>query len=334
MNRSPHAKTPKVSVLMSCFNGSRWLHEAIDSVLAQTFATFEFILVDDGSTDETWNIIESYRGRDERIVAISKENTGLADSLNVGIAQASGAWIARLDADDLCEPARLEQQVNFVRKHPEVVLLGTGFIEIDKRGQAIKKQLYPSSHRELVWHLERMRRFFPHSSAFYRADMVRQVGGYNSRIHRAEDWRLWLELSLRGKIACLSKPLVRIRKHSSQISLANNGRVQLCDATAATVCHFLRKAGYKDPSVGANADEWIDFMIWIRNRIEESDVYERRQAWVDARAKHFATKNKLMATLRTGIGLLQSGHASTLMWEKLFGSSLPQRLAQEWMQRP
>ena len=89
----------------------------------------------------------------------------------------------------------------------------------------------------------------------------------------------------------------------------------------------------KDPSVGANADEWIDFMTWVGNRIEESGVYERRKAWIDARAEYFANKNRLTATLRTGIGLLQSGHASTLMWENLFGSSLPRRLAQEWMQR-
>src|SRR2546430_2514522 len=116
MSSSIHAGTPEVSVLMSCYNATRWLHEAIHSVLVQTHDKFELILVDDGSTDETWNIIQSYRDRDQRIVAISKKNTGLADSLNVGIARAKGAWIARLDADDLCEPTRLEEQLDFVRK--------------------------------------------------------------------------------------------------------------------------------------------------------------------------------------------------------------------------
>ena len=319
---------------MSCYNASRWLHEAIDSVLAQTFENLEFILIDDGSTDETWEIIQSYRDRDERIVALSKKNTGLADSLNVGIAQARAAWIARLDADDLCEPTRLEEQVNFVRHHPEVVLLGTGFVEIDVEGRAVKKHLYPSSHRKLVRQLERLDRFFPHSSAFYCTGVVKQVGGYNQRVCRAEDWRLWLELSLQGEIACLPKALVQVRKHSNQLSLENRGRRQLCDGIAATVCHFLQKKGYKDPSVGVGDDEWISFFSWIENRIEKSDIFERRKGWADARAEYFATENRLADALRIGIRLLQSRHAIALVWEKFFGSSLPQCLAREWMLRP
>lgn len=333
MSCSSHGGNPEVSVLMSCHNASRWLHEAIDSVLAQTFEDFEFILVDDGSTDETWNIVQRYRDRDQRIVAISKKNTGLADSLNLGIAQARGVWIARLDADDLCEPNRLEEQIGFVQRHCEVALLGTGCVEIDEQGRVVKKHLYPSGHRELVRHLERSQRFFPHSSAFYRADVVRQVGGYNSRIRRAEDRRLWLDLALRGEIACLHNPLVRIRKHSSQISLDSNGRRQLCDGTAAAVCYLLGKAGCEDPSLGASSDEWIAFLNWLESRIEETGTFERRRAWGDARAEYFATANRLTGALRFGTRLLRSGHASALVWEKLFGSSLPERLAREWMKR-
>lgn len=323
---------PKVSVLMSCYNGSRWLREAIDSVLIQTYKNFEFILIDNGSTDETWNIIQSYRDKDKRIVAISKENMGLAaDSLNMGIAQAKGEWIARLDADDLCEPTRLEEQVNFVHKHPKVVLLGTGFFEIDEHGKAIKKHLYPSKHHVLVRHLEHLQRFFPHSSAFYRVDVVRQVGGYNLRFPLADDWRLWLELSLRGKIAALPKFLVRVRKHSSQVSCENNGRPQLCEATAGTICHLLQKAGCKDPSVDMSADEWIVFRNWVEKRMEELGIFERRKAWTDARAKYFATGNRLNGVIHFSTHLLQSGYASVLIWEKFFGSSLPQRLVREWI---
>lgn len=318
---------------MSCYNGSRWLHEAVDSILRQTFEDFEFILVDDGSMDETWNIMQSYRNRDERIVTISKDNTGLADSLNVGIAQAKGAWIARLDADDICEPTRLEEQINFVRRYPDLVLLGTGFIEIDEQGHAIKKQLYPSGHRKLVRHLERSQRFFPHSSAFYLVDIVRQVGGYNPRIRRAEDRRLWLELASRGKIACLPKPLVRIRKHSGGISSDSNGRRQCCDETAATVCQFLKNAGCIDPSVDASDDEWAVFLHWIENRMEELGCFARRKAWAIARVEYFTTGNRLTGALRFGTRLLQSGYASASLWEKFFGSSLPQSLAHEWMNR-
>ena len=331
MSRSTHIRNPEVSVLMSCYNGSRWLQEAIDSVLAQTFESFEFILVDDGSTDETWDIIERYRARDERIIAIAKKNTGLADSLNVGIMQARGTWIARLDQDDLCEQMRLEDQVNFMRNHPEIVLLGAGCIEIEEHGRIIKKHRYPSGHRKLVCFLERLQRFFPHSSAFYRVKDVRNVGGYNLRISRAEDRRLWLALALRGKMACLSKPLVRIRKHSSQMSLDDNGRRQLCDAIAATVCHFLQKAGSKDPSVDASTDEWIEFMKWVESRIDASGYLSGSKAWVDARSAFFATKNRLAGAFHFAGRILRSGHASELVWEKFFGSSLPQRLAREWI---
>jgi glycosyltransferase involved in cell wall biosynthesis len=333
MNHPSQIRDPEVSVLMSCYNGGRWLREAIDSVIAQTFDDFELILVDDGSSDETWSIIESYRDRDRRIVAVSKSHTGLADSLNVGIAKARGAWIARLDQDDLCEPTRLEEQVNFVSNHPDVVLLGTGCLEIDNQGRAIKRHEYPSDHHDLVRRLERLRAFFPHSSAFYRADDVRKAGGYVSRIHRSEDSRLWLELTSRGNIACLPKLLVRIRRHSSQMSLDDDGHRQLCDGTTAIVCHFLRNAGHKDPSVEAREDEWIAFLEWIENRIEDSGIFERRKSWIGARTEYFTAQNRLNGTLRFGLRLLQSGNAGLQMWERLFGYSLPRRLAREWMKQ-
>jgi glycosyltransferase involved in cell wall biosynthesis len=326
-------KSPEVTVLMSCYNASRWLHEAIGSVLCQTFENFEFILIDDGSTDDTWDVIRMYRDKDPRIVPIKKENTGLQDSLNVGIAHARGAWIARLDADDLCEPDRLAEQLRYVNNHPEIVLLGAGFVEIDEQGLFIKKHLYPSGHRELVCHLERMQRFFPHSSAFYRVDEVRKVGGYNSRIRRAEDWNLWLKLASIGKMDCLRKPLVKIRKHSNQISLDDNGKLQLRDGIASTVCHYLQRAGCEDPSVGASTDEWIAFLALVENRIDESGTFERRKAWADARAEYFQGNNRMIGAFHFGTRLLKSGHAVALMWEKVFGSSLPECLAREWMKR-
>lgn len=323
-------KNPEVSVLMSCYNGERWLSEAIDSILAQIFEDFELILIDDGSTDNTWKIIQSYCVRDSRLVAFSKKNTGLADSLNIGLSKAKGEWIARIDQDDLCEPTRLYEQVNFVRKNPDVVLLGTGFLEFDQDGM-IKAHRYPSRHQKLVKHLERSQRFFPHSSAFYRADIVRDLGGYNLRILKADDWRLWLELSLRGKITSLPKPLVRIRKHSNQMSLEGNGRYQLYDSIISSVCHFLRKAGSEDPSVHATPDDWINFRNWVENRINEAGIFERRSTWAGARKVFFDSKNSLMGTLLFASYLMRSGHACMLMWEKFFGSSLPEQLAQKWM---
>ena len=322
---------PEITVLMSCYNAKRWLQEAIDSVLRQTFENFEFIIVDDGSTDETWSIIQSNSDKDVRIVKTKKVNTGLADSLNAGIAHAKGTWIARLDADDLCEPTRLEEQINFIRKHLEVVLLGTGFLELDGKGSILKCHSFPAGHNRLVHHLKRSMSFFPHSSAFYNTVMVGNSGGYNPRFRRAEDTDLWLRLSERGKLACLGKPLVKIRKHSDQISRDQGGERQLFDSMAAKVCHFLRVSGTPAPSSSKEVADWRCFLEWIENNIIEEGAFQKRQAWVKARAAFFATENRLIGTLNFTRCLLQSGHTGALVWEKFFGSSMPKRLAKEWM---
>jgi len=333
MNNCPSMNAPTISVLMSCYNGSRWLAQAIESVLAQTIMARELILVDDGSQDATLEIIRSYAQRYEQILAVPKPNTGLADSLNVGLAKASGTWVARLDQDDIAEPERLERQLAYVQANPAVVLLGTGSLEIDANERPVKRNFYPATHKGLVNNLERLKRFFPHSSAFYRADLARQVGGYNRRIHRCEDWRLWLELSLRGEIACLPECLVRIRKHPMQMSLDERGTRQFFDHEAATVCHFLRRFGAKDPSTDGSDQEWAEFLAWLEDRVRESGALSRHEAWGTARAAFFSAKSKIVRTVE-GVGmLLRSGNAWSILQEKVFGSSFPAELAKAWVAR-
>lgn len=157
---------PKITVLMSCYNAERWLSEAIESVLVQTYKDFEFIIVDDGSSDNTPEIIKRYADIDHRIRVISKTNSGLTDSLNAGISQAKGEWIARLDADDICLPHRLEEQVKYVKNNPKIVLLGSGCIEINEHGKFMKEHRYPDSYEALVYNMEKGKRHFAHSSAF------------------------------------------------------------------------------------------------------------------------------------------------------------------------
>ena len=316
---------------MSCYNACRWLDEAIESVLCQTYENFELIAIDDGSTDNTLSIIRSYAEKDSRIVPVTKSNSGLADSLNVGIKRASGTWIARLDADDLCMPHRLQEQIRYAEEHPEVILLGSGFVEIDDTGSSIRNHLYPQDHAGLVERLERGGGFFPHSSAFYRTDLVRELGCYNTRFRRAEDWRLWLNFSLRGALASVPDRLVCIRKHADQISLDNSGRSQLRDAVAATVCHFLCKAGEPDPSELDDLLAWNSFLCWVEHRMDELKVFEKRADWIDARAAFFASGNRLEGVYNLAAMLLTSGHASALLLEKIFGSSLSSRLADEWL---
>jgi len=331
MKQYSNGMDPEVTVLMACYNASRWLHEAIESVLAQTFDNFEFILVDDGSMDETWKIIQSYRDRDERIVAIHKENTGLTDSLNVGILKSRGKWIARLDADDICAPTRLEAQVNFIDCHPEVVLLGTGYFEINEQCRIIKKHKYPSDHHKLVHHLEFSKPFFPHSSAFFSRKIVQDIGCYNPLFKKTQDADLWFRLMERGRIACLQNCLVKVRKHTGQISNSTMGTSQFVYLIAAAICHFLRIYGYPDPSRVGENEVWQEFLKWVETRIYQEAVFEKRKAWADARAEYFAMKNKLIGALFFLIRLLQSGHLCSLVREKILGTSLTQRLSWERM---
>lgn len=320
---------------MSCHNASRWLHAAADSVLAQTFEDFELLLVDDGSKDDTWDILEKYRGRDPRVVVIAKKHSGLADSLNLGLMRSRGEWIARLDADDLWEPNRLADQMRFAQRNPDVVLIGTNFLQIDEHGRTMKKIRCPSTHRKLLWNLEHLQRFFPHSSALFKRELAREAGSYNAWNRLSEDSDLWLRLAERGKIACLDAFLVRCRRHPEQVSNTKAaGSPQIVYGMAGAISHFLRIRGFPDPSRAGDERAWNEFVAWIDRRVREEGIPDYHGAWAHARAAYFASSNTLSGALTAATCLFQSGHSLPLVREKLFGLSLPKRLADEWMGRP
>lgn len=322
-------KPPRVSVVMSCFNAERWLAQASASVLAQTFEDFEFIMVDDGSTDGTADAIERLSSLDRRVQPIRKPNTGLTDSLNVGIRGARGEWIARLDCDDLCEPTRLEKQLEVVRGDSTLILLGTGCVEIDEHGKAITRHAYPAGHSSLVRHLLRVQRFFPHSSAFFARKAAISVGGYRTRLQRAQDRDLWLRLSSHGRIACLREPLVQIRKHPGQISHDENGRRQMTDCRAGIVSYLMRRWGEPDP-VEASDAEWRVFLSWLERRLEEEAVFESQNFYVGVRSELFQERSMIARELRLAIRVLRSPYARLILRERLVGSGIPRRAAREW----
>ena len=127
---------PKISVVMAVYNGERHLREAIDSILNQTFADFEFVIIDDASTDRSGRILQEYAGKDKRIVIIGNEtNMGLSKSLNKGIRLTKGEYIARMDADDISFPDRFEKQVKFLDDHNDIGILGTHYLQMDIGGK-------------------------------------------------------------------------------------------------------------------------------------------------------------------------------------------------------
>lgn len=186
-------KSPKVTVLMSVYNGEIYLHDAIDSILNQTFTDFEFLIINDCSTDRTAEILQSYN--DPRIKIINNEkNIGLTKSLNKGLKIARGEYIARQDADDVSAPDRLKKEIDFLRAHRDYAVVGTFVKVLNEDSEVI---LLPVSLIEDA----PIRDFFKrsncltHGSTMLRKKCLLDVGFYDESIARAQDYDLWLRLS-------------------------------------------------------------------------------------------------------------------------------------------
>lgn len=210
-------KNPKVTVLMSVYNGEKYLREAIDSIINQTFKDFEFLIINDGSTDNTAKILKSYK--DPRIKIITnKKNIGLTKSLNNGLRIAKGEYIARMDHDDISALTRLTEQTMFLDQHSNIAVLGTNFQIIDssgkvKTGAVIENHL--SSIRiewELYWNNP-----IVHSSVMFRTTIVKSYGGYPKEKY-CQDYALWLQMFTNIKMAIIKQPLFFLRKHGKNVS--------------------------------------------------------------------------------------------------------------------
>lgn len=211
------AVMPRVSVLMSVFNGARYLRESVESILNQTYANFEFIIVDDGSTDDSTWILRSYQ--DPRILVIFQNNCGLAAALNRGLAQARGEFVARQDQDDVSLPDRLASQVRYLDWRRDVALVGTGaqLINADGSLRQIARQLTDSVH--LRWALLFCNPFI-HGSVMIRRRALEGVGKYTTDPQRQppEDYELWSRIALRWNVANLPEPFLRYREVPGSMS--------------------------------------------------------------------------------------------------------------------
>jgi glycosyltransferase involved in cell wall biosynthesis len=213
--------TPKVSVLMSVYNGSRYLKESIDSILNQTFTDLEFIIIDDCSTDDSGEIISEYAEKDQRIVLIKNpENIGLTKSLNKGLKIAKGEYVARQDADDISLPERLTKQVSLLNKEPEVALVSCNIALIDPDGNPIEKQIR-ACHPDLVsLHLLFYNHLGGHSQVIFRRELVINLGGYCESFRYSQDYELWCRIDKVGRIYILPEILLQQRRHNQSITLA------------------------------------------------------------------------------------------------------------------
>ncbi len=206
-----------VTVLMPVYNAEKYIGEAIQSVLDQTYASFELLIVNNGSTDNTVSIIHSYP--DLRIRLIGEERKGISFALNTGLHAAKGSYIARFDADDICLPRRLEKQVDFLDAHPDYVLTGTDAEYIQENGDHLFDFRSISYSYDQILH--RLYQYCPfiHSSVMYRKEAVLNAGGYSHFAHHFEDYFLWVNLVKSGKCCNLPEPLIKVRFNPGSLTI-------------------------------------------------------------------------------------------------------------------
>ena len=201
--------TPKISIVMAAYNEELTISKAIDSICAQTFNDWELIIIDDGSTDSTADVVRRYIDKDSRIRFVrNKTNMKLPTSLNKGIRLAKADLIARADADDINLPERLAKQFAFMQAHPEVDVLGTGAYLLDATGKRINAVLLQQTHENFE-KLPLIKTHFFHPSVMIRRRFFEVAGYYNTSFLRAEDKELWLRgLNLGCRYANLEEPLI------------------------------------------------------------------------------------------------------------------------------
>ena len=206
-----------VSVLMPVYNGERFLAEAIESILGQTFTDFEFVIVDDGSTDASPAILADYASRDPRIRVITQANAGIVAALNRGLAECRAPLVARMDADDISLPARLERQVDFLKSHPEILVVGCAAQLISEEKIPGPVMRHPSSPKEIDAGLQ-TETMLAHPSVLMRREPILKIGGYRELLRHSEDYDLWTRLAGNCQIANLPECLLHYRIHGGQIS--------------------------------------------------------------------------------------------------------------------
>lgn len=258
---------PLVSVLLSVYNGQDYLSQALDSLLGQSLKGLELLVVDDGSTDGTWPLLQDYARRDQRLSLLrNPANLGLTPSLNRGLRECRGRYLARQDVDDLSEPNRLEAQAAFLERNPGVVLVGSDIRVVDQDGRptgeiGFRPRSDAGIHRYML-----LNNAFFHSTVMLRRQALGDHGlAYDEHLAFAQDFDLWSRLLEHGQGANLPQPLVRFRRHGGQLSetawqaqqevadqvaMANLARQGLAGHLSARDIHLLRRVALGPEALG------------------------------------------------------------------------------------
>jgi glycosyltransferase involved in cell wall biosynthesis len=248
-------ETPAVTVIIPVYNAGPWIGMAMDSILAQSFRSLELLVVDDGSTDRSLAEIEARAVKDGRVRVFRQRNSGPAAALNMALAEARGALMARLDADDVAHERRLERQVAYLAEHADVGAVGAWAMDIDGDGRPRGRVRKPDTDPATLKHMLMRRNPFVHSAVTARTEIVRRVGGYRSAFDLAEDYDLWLRVAETAELANLPEVLVSYRVHDG--SGSQHPLRQAFSARLARRCATARQMTGVDPAVTIpKAPDW------------------------------------------------------------------------------
>jgi glycosyltransferase involved in cell wall biosynthesis len=246
---------PLVSVVMPVFNAGRYLQSALDSISAQSFADFEFIAVNDGSTDNSLELLWRHALRDKRLRVLTRPNTGIVGALNEGLATAHGAFIARMDADDEAHPARFARQLALLARDPALVCIGSAVTFMDAAGHSVQSCPRPLAHAEI----ERALLggdggALIHPSVMLRTSAVTAVGGYRPKAQYLEDLDLFLRLARIGTLANHPESLLRYRVHAQSINFTQRDGRHALRLFVLRDAHQARRLPFDFETRPADAD--------------------------------------------------------------------------------
>lgn len=262
-----------IDVLVTVYNGERFLAQTLDSVIAQTFTDWRLIVVDDLSTDRTAAIISEYAQRDPRILLVKGEHKGIAAAANIGLAHVTAPLVARLDGDDIALPERLQVQFDYLCQHPEVLAVGSDVMLIDENNKPLRRRKAPTG-AENIREILKTRNCMCHPSATLRTEALRRIGGYRDKFRNSLDYDLWLRIAEIGQIDNIAQDLLLYRRHASQVSASGNAHRQTIYSVGAVTDHFLRQCGRGDLQTHideADNDDLADKLIVVYRSAPASD---------------------------------------------------------------
>ena len=269
---------------MPVYNAEKYVERAIKSVLNQSFRDFEFIIIDDGSTDDSPSILQKLALEDSRIHLKMRANKGMVYTMRELVELSGSEYIARMDADDIATPDRLLKQKKYLDENPDCVLLGTQTIQIDSAGRKISHTLLPTSHEDILAGLLLEMGYPPvpiiHPTVIMRRWALLEVGSYDDSLEASEDRDLWLKLSSHGKIANLPGVLLYYRRHFA--SFTSNRSEESKKLRKLVIHNYYRRNNLSIPttiedSVGIPLEKHQTYLNWskqsLRNRYLKSSAY-------------------------------------------------------------